>query len=130
MRLRLARHPSRLSAPQPIVIQDMLDLVTSGYTEALSEIIDMLDELCASGHGSPYVRKLQGIPFSELKSTTRRGQRGGARVYFWFLANGDAAIVNCEAKHPDAPTSTAKLKQCLAVYNAYQAGVDVFAQPT
>ena len=129
MHLRLARRPTNLEAAHSLVIDDMLELISQGHTEALSEIIEMLSSLHKDGRGSAYVRTLKGNPFCELKSTARGGQKGGARVYFWFLDNGDAAVVNCEYKEPDAPTSTAKIRTCLAVYNAYGDGVDVFAEP-
>ncbi len=112
MSLRLARLPSNLTAAHPLVI------------------VDMLESVHDLGHNSPFVRKLKGNPFFELKATSRGGERSGARVYGWFLSNGAAAIVNCEIKEPDAATSIAKLKVCLIVYSAYQHGTDVFAIPT
>ena len=90
-------------------------------------MIALLRDLHANGRASRYLRNLTGTPLMELKSTTRRGQRGGVRVYLWLLPDDAAAIVNCDAKAPDAPTSVQQLKVALTVYLAHQRGASVLS---
>lgn len=123
MRLRLARHPSNLSAARPLIIDDLLALAANDQHEGLSAILEMLTDLHQNGHQSRYVRALKGLPLFELKTTRRGGQKGGARVYFFF-AKGEAVIINCEVKKGEE-ASEAKLVEALEVLVAYNQGVAV-----
>ena len=127
MRLLLARHPDRSDANYALIIEEFTSLNLTGKPAAVTEMIAMLGDLHAHGRASRYLRNLTGTPLMELKPATRRGQRGGARVYLWLLPDDAAAIVNCEAKAPDAPTSVPKLKVALTVYLAHQRGARVLS---
>ena len=128
MRLWLGRHPSRLAAHRPIIIDELLELAVDGRTGALSTMIAMLHDLYRHGRGCRYIEKLKGLPLWELKPASRGGEKGGARIYWFFLANGDAGIVNCEVKDGDAPDPM-KLEVALEVLVAYKRGVRVFGPP-
>ncbi len=57
----------------------------------------------------------------ELKTRSRGGPKGGARVYFAFTGNGEALVINAEVKDGDAP-SAAKITEAAAVTLAYAQG--------
>jgi hypothetical protein len=125
MKLRLARRPDRLSDQHPVIIEEFLELAVTGKTGALSMMIAMLADLYEHGRDSRYLAKLKQLPIHELRSASRGGLKGGARIYLFFLANGDAGIVNCEVKEDDSP-EPAKLEVALEVLVAYRRGVRVF----
>jgi hypothetical protein len=128
MRLRLARHPDRLDAARPILLQEFLLLALEGHSEALSTMIAMLDDPYRHGRESRHLRKLKNLPLFELRSASRGGEKGGCRIYIFFLANGDAGIVNCEVKQDSAPNRK-KLEIALAVLLGYRRGIPVFDEP-
>lgn len=125
MHLKLALHPDRLDASQPILIEELLDLEETGHQDGVSMMILMLGDLHHEGRASRYVQKMTGLPVWELKSASRGGERGGARVYLLMLETGEAGIVNCEIKDGDAP-SPQKLKVVLQVARAARNGIPVF----
>jgi hypothetical protein len=108
-----------------IIIDDLLELVTAGKVDGVTMVIAMLEDLVRHGRDSRFLQKLKGLPLFELKSMSRGRHKGGARVYLFFLASGDAGIVNCEVKDDDAP-DTAKLQEALEVLVAYKRGRQAF----
>jgi hypothetical protein len=128
MKLWLARYPHRLTAKRPIIVEQFLELVASGKTEALNTMIAMLQDLHQHGRGSRYLEKLKRLPLHELKSASRGGAKGGARIYLFFLANGEAGVVNCEVKENASP-DPARLEVALEVLVAYKKGVQIFREP-
>jgi len=125
MRLLLARHPDRLSARHPLIIEEFLELVYEGKVEAVHAMITMLSDLHVHGRNSRYLRNLAGTPLWELKTQSRGGVKGGSRVYLFVTQYDEAGIVNCEVKDEDG-ASTQKLKLVLQVLRAYTAGEPVF----
>lgn len=123
MQLRLARHPQRLDSKHEILIEDLLVLAAKGQHGGLSAIIEMLTDLHQNGHRSRFARSLKGLPLLELKTTRRGGQKGGARVYF-FYARGEAILIGCEIKE-GGKASVGKLEEALEVLVGYQNGVEV-----
>ena len=128
MRLRLGREPHRLKAPHPLLIQELLELAAAGKQTAVSTMIEMLQDLYVHGRLSRFLVKLGHSPLWELKPASRGGERGGSRVYLFLLSTGDAGLVNCEVKEPDAPTSQAKLLTGLRMMKAYSDGIPVFEE--
>jgi hypothetical protein len=128
MRLLLPRHPDRLTAKHPVIIEEFLALVREGQVDALGMMIKMLADLYQQGRGSRYLRNMTGTPIWELKSQSRGGQKGGSRIYLFVTEQDEAVIVNCEVKDGDE-ASTEKLKGVLQVIKAYKAGVSVFEAP-
>jgi hypothetical protein len=125
MDLLLARYPHRLNAEHSIIEEEMIALNLEGKSAAVTAMIGMLSDLHRDGRRCRFIKSLKGLPLQELKTRSRGGQKGGARVYFWLM--GDAAgIVNCEAKAPDEPASQQQLATALKVYIAHQAGIRVF----
>lgn len=124
MRLLLARHPQRLEAKHPLLIEELLELVEGGRQEAVDAIIAMLEDLYLHGRESRYFRTLKGLPLCELKAASRGGVRGGSRVYFFLNDRDEAIIVNCEVKAGEAG-SAQKLKTAAVVAVAYGEGWQV-----
>lgn len=122
--LVLARLPTRLNAKHPRIIEDLLTIANDGHIEALKAIIEMLNDFHLHGKDSRYSQKFTGLPIWELKTTSRGGTKGGARVYFFFLETNEAVLVNAEVKSGDSP-SVAKIKEVLQIYKAVEAGIKV-----
>ena len=126
MRLLEPRHPNRLGAQHPRIIEDLLELASAGQQDALDAIVTMLEDLTLHGLQSRYAKPLQGTPIWELKTRSRGGQKGGARLY-WFplqLEEQDetevfAVIVNAETKTGQA-ANRSKLREALEVYLGFK----------
>lgn len=128
MRLLLGREPHRLEAVHPVIIEELLSLAADRKTVAVTTIIEMLASLHDEGRSSPYLVKLSHSPLWELKPMSRGGERGGCRVYLFLLPTGEAGIVNCEVKKPDAKASQSKLAVGLRTMKAYNEGTPVFEE--
>jgi len=128
MRLLLGREPHRLEAVHPVIIEELLSLAADRKSVAVATIIEMLASLHAEGRSSPYLVKLSHSPLWELKPMSRGGERGGCRVYLFLLPTGEAGIVNCEVKKPDAKASQSKLAVGLRTMKAYNEGTPVFEE--
>jgi len=128
MRLELARHPQRLQAKYPIIIDELLALEEDSKQRGVAMMIKMMRELHEQGRNSQYLVKMQSSPVWELKPTSRGGETGGSRVYLFLLDDDGAGIVNCEIKAGNAP-NMATLRVVLEVIEAYQQGAPVFEEP-
>jgi hypothetical protein len=126
MRLLLGREPHRLEAVHPVIIDELLSLAADRNTVAVTTIVEMLASLHAEGRSSPYLVKLSHSPLWELKPMSCGGERGGSRVYLFLLATGEAGIVNCEVKKPDASAGQSMLAVGLRMLKAYNEGTPVF----
>jgi hypothetical protein len=124
MRLHLARNPDRLDAKNSRIIEDLQALVAEGKQEAVNTLVLMLKDLHENGQKSRFVRSLKGLAIFELKSAARGGQKGGARVYFFYADNG-AVICNCEVKDDDT-ASREKLREVFKILDAHKKGIKVF----
>jgi hypothetical protein len=127
VRFLYARHPFRLSAKHPRIIEDLLELIYQGKQEAVNAIILMLEDFYIQGIESRFCKKLQGLPIWELKTRSRGGLKGGARVYFFFLENNRAVLINAEYK-ADTTASITKLEEVAQVILAYTNGIRVFEE--
>jgi hypothetical protein len=124
MRLHLARHPDYLDTKNQRIIEDLQALVREGKQEAVNTLVLMLKDLHENGEKSRFIKALKGLPILELKSASRGGQKGGARVYFFYADNG-AVICNCEVKD-DESASREKLREVLKIMKAHDKGIKVF----
>lgn len=88
----------RSNTQRAAILDDLLELASTGKQAAVNMAITMLTDLYAQGHQSSYAQKMKSLPIWELKSRTRGGAKGGIRIYFYFRSNGDIVIVNAEAK--------------------------------
>lgn len=83
VRIAYPYDPDDLEAKNPPFVQDLVNLKRGGYVESIGEIIKMVAALKEQGLESGFLKKLKGTPISELKSHSRGGQKGGARVYLF-----------------------------------------------
>jgi hypothetical protein len=86
-RLLLARHPTRLKAKHPLIIEDFLETARASKGKCLKKMIEMLSDLHQNGMNTGFIKHLGG-PLYELKGRT---SEGGARVY--FLRYDDNAFI-------------------------------------
>jgi hypothetical protein len=108
----------RPEATHPRIIEDLLDVVDGRARKAM---IEMLTDLYQRGRDSRYAEKLEGLPLWELKTRSRGGPKGGARVYFAFTRSDEALVINAEVKDGDTP-SAAKITEAVAITLAYTKG--------
>ncbi|GGR64907.1 hypothetical protein GCM10008959_28820 [Deinococcus seoulensis] len=93
------RLPHRLRARHVRIVECLLDMNRAGHRDAVWQCIKLCQDVREHGHVSRYVVALKGYPgISELKPSTRTGERGGARVYLFWLADGRPVLVNAEFK--------------------------------
>lgn len=119
MRLVLELDPTQFETGEPLILIEMQTLNETGQSEAVKAMIRMLADLRTNGRQSRFVRALKGLPIFELKTASRGGLKGGARVYLFFSDDDAAHIVNCEVKDNDQP-STQKLKVAVLSLLAYK----------
>ena len=124
MVFHLARHPNRLNAPHSIIIENLLEMVSNNQQASVNSIILMLQDFYAQGRDSRYLEKLKTLPICELKTRSRGGQKGGARVYLFLTNNNEAIIVNAEIKTGNTPDPQ-KLEEIAVVLRAYRQGIAV-----
>jgi hypothetical protein len=127
MHLKLARAPDELRRKHPLIIEQLLALVAASKVDGVRMIIEMLSDLHSHGRESRFLVKMKG-PFWELKSKTRGGERGGARVYLFLLPGDAAGVVTCEVKEDERPDADLLLLTA-RVAKAYKEGIDVFTEP-
>ncbi len=84
----------------------------------------MLQDFYQNGRDSRYLEKLKNLPFHELKTRSRGGQKGGARVYLFLTSDDEAVIVNAEIKTGNKPDEM-KLEEVAIVLRAYRLGIQV-----
>lgn len=110
--------PYALNRPQarnPRIIEDLLAVQDPA---ALKAMIDMLEDLHLHGKESRFAHKLVGLPLWELKTNSRGGAKGGARVYFTFTPHAKALVINAEVKTGVTP-SEAKITEAVKITLAY-----------
>lgn len=127
MRLIQPRHPNRPDAQHPRIVEDLIDIAEGGQQDALDSMILMLEDLAEFGRESRYVNTLHDMPIWELKTRSRGGVKGGARVYWFPLTirrkntqpEMVAVVVNAEVKAGSTPNPR-NLEEVLEIYFAFQ----------
>ncbi len=100
-RLHLARHPSDLTALQPLIIRDFLDMAHKGQRTCLRAVIEMCTDLHQHGMECRFLKPFGGAVY-ELK---KRATDGGARVYLFRLGD-DFVLVHSECKNENKADPT------------------------
>ena len=122
--LRLARYPHHHHTTRSAIVDDLLELAEQGQVEAVRAIIDMLTDLHQNGFECRFLKKMRGVLW-ELKTRARGGEKGGARVYLFWLGQDEVAVLHAEVKEGDA-ASVQVLNACAEFYAAYRAGQAIF----
>jgi hypothetical protein len=99
-------------------------MIQNNQQESVNSIILMLQDFYQNGRDSRYLEKLKNLPLHELKTRSRGGQKGGARVYLFLTNDGEAVIVNAEIKTGHKPDDQ-KLEEVAIVLRAYRLGIQV-----
>ena len=95
----------------------------AGHRNAVWQCIKLCQDVRAQGHRSRYALSLKGFPgLWELKPSTRTGERGGARVYFFWLTDGRPVLVNAEYKENGADPNEALLEEAYDALIAVKTG--------
>lgn len=117
------RLPTRLRARHVRLIECLLDMNRAGHRDAVWQCIKLCQDVREHGHQSRFVVSLKGYPgISELKPSTRTGERGGARVYLFWLADGRPVLVNAELKADGAGPNEALIEEAYDALLAVKAG--------
>ena len=85
----------------------------------------MVAALKEQGNESGFLKKLKGTPISELKSHSRGGQKGGARVYLFEGPEETFFLCRAEWK-PDDEANQELLDDTAYILLAYKFGRSVF----
>ena len=124
--------PDDLQAKNPPFVQDLLELKRNGYSKTIGEISKMVAALKEQGNESGFLKKLKGTPISELKSHSRGGQKGGARVYLFegIRARDDIHVFFlCRAEwKPGDAANPEMLEDTAYILSATQEGRAVFPE--
>ena len=118
-RLRLTKHPNKLSNERYLIVQDWLELIEQGKQLCVNKMIEMCRDLYENGMETRFKKHLFG-PVHELKSRT---SLGGARVYF-FAGEAEAVLVRAECKKEDEAT-VQLLNDVASVLSAYESKSDI-----
>jgi hypothetical protein len=97
-----------------MVVEDLLTMRRAGQHDAVRAIIGMVGDLKANERDCRYLKALAGTPIWELKTRARGGQKGGARVYLYWL-NNQPVLCGAEVK-TDSTASAGLLAEALAAY--------------
>jgi hypothetical protein len=112
-----ARHPNHSASEHSILVENLIEMALSGRQEAVDAIVEMLADFHVFGVNSRFAQKLKNTPIWELKTRSRGGLKGGARVYF-FVVNDELIVVNAEYKTGSDP-SPQKILEVMIVLKAY-----------
>ena len=107
-----------------LVVRDLLTMRAAGQRQAVTAIIRMVRDLKSSGRDSRYALPLKGLPLWELKTRSRGGKKGGARVYFFWRVDGVPVLCGAEVKDDDE-ASRPLLMEGLRAYRDYTAARQV-----
>lgn len=108
------------SGKHSLVVRDLLAMRAAGQRAAVTAIIRMVRDLKVSGRESRYALPLKGLPLWELKTRSRGGEKGGARVYFFWRVDGIPVLCGAEVKDDDE-ASRHLLMEGLQAYREYTA---------
>ena len=116
--------PDELEAKHPPFVQDLIAMRQADQNQALQQIGKMVSALKELGLQCGFSKKLFKSPLYELKTHTRGGQKGGARVYF-FRSDNTFLICRAECKDGNQPDMEL-LESAAYILLAFQAGQAVF----
>jgi hypothetical protein len=126
--LRLVRYPHHQNTTRSAIVDDLLEMAARGQTSSVKAAIEMLSDLHQNGIQSRFLKKMHGVLW-ELKTRARGGEKGGTRIYLFWLSANQVAVLHGEVKEEDTP-SPEILNACARFYASYRAGNDIFEEKT
>jgi hypothetical protein len=113
--------PDNLEVEQPPFIEDLIELLLQGHQTTLDEIIKMIADLKQQGRKCRFLKKLEGYPLWELKSRSRGGEKGAARVYLFI--GPDSTFFLCRAEYKtESQAAQILLEDTAYIATAFQQG--------
>ncbi len=116
--------PDELDAKHPPLVEDLIEMRRNNQHEAILEIAKMVSALKELGLKCGFTKKLFDSPLYELKTHSRGGQKGGARVYF-FRSNNNFLLCRAECKNSNQPDEEL-LESTAYILLAFKQGKPVF----
>lgn len=116
--------PDRLEDQYPPLVEDVIDLKHTGHHECVAQIIRMIGDLKENGLDSRFFKAFGG-PVAELKSRSRGGDKGGARVYLFRGPEDTFFLCRAECKHEN-DADAVLLADTAEISAAYRRNQSVF----
>jgi hypothetical protein len=122
--IRYPHDPDNLEREPPF-ISDMRTLAKERKLLGMRAIGKMLKDLLINGTSSRYLNGITGYPILELKTTSRGGEAGGARVYLYRADDQEFHLCAAEVK-PGTATNIELLKRTAYIAWHWMNGYDIF----
>ena len=122
--IRYPHLPEKLEDESPF-ISDMRSLAESRKLLGMRAIGKMLKDLLVNGTESRYLNGITGYPILELKTRSRGGEAGGARVYLYRADEQEFHVCAAEVKM-GITTNLQMLKRTAFIAWHWMEGYEVF----
>jgi hypothetical protein len=116
--------PARFEKPYPPLVEDLIALKYSGHHECVAQMVRMVADVKVSGIDSRFVKGLGG-PLLELKSRSRGGDKGGARIYLFRGLEDTFFLCRAECKN-ESMADAVLLADTAEIALAYREGTPIF----
>ncbi len=98
-------HPQRLQDKHSPLMTDLIHLEKTEHHDCVTQIILMIADLKENGSESRFLKSFMG-GILELKSRSRGGDKGGARVYLFRGIHAQFFLCHTECKQVNAANAT------------------------
>lgn len=115
---------NKLEDVYPPLVADLIQLKHSGHHDCIGQMIRMVADLKNFGTDSRFYKGLGG-PLVELKSRSRGGDKGGARIYLFRGIENTFFLCRAECKH-DNQADAILLADTAEIATAYRNGSLIF----
>ncbi len=122
--LRYPYEPNDMNGFPPF-IDDLLDLRDAQRNQALLAIGSMVFDLRQNGTQCRYLETMIGLPILELKTRTRGGEAGGARVYLYRADEQEFHLCAAESKRGNTPSQNL-LERTALIAVAWRRNQEIF----
>ena len=116
--------PNKLEDAYPPLVKDLIDLKRSGHHHCIGQMVRMVADLKNFGIDSRFCKGLGG-PLLELKTRSRGGDKGGARIYSFRGVQDTFFLCRAECKH-DNQADAILLADTAEIATAYRNGQLIF----
>lgn len=125
--MAIIRYPHDPDGPErePPFITDLRELAEQRKLLGMRAIGKMFKDLLVTDTTSRYLRGITGYPILELKTASRGGEAGGARVYLYRADDQEFHLCAAEVK-TDATTDPELLKRTAYIAWHWREGTELF----
>jgi hypothetical protein len=117
-------YPDKLEDAYPPLVTDLIHLKHSGHHDCIGQMIRMVADLKKFGTDSRFYKGLGG-PLVELKTRSRGGDKGGARIYLFRGIENTFFLCRAECKHNNQADAIL-LSDVVKIATAYRKGQPIF----